>query len=63
MNKNERVTKEYLTEQLALEKSRLENWMENLRIHKEILQTLTMDSSKQALNIATKNIERLTLKL
>lgn len=40
MHKNERVTIEYLTEQLSCEKQKLSQTVENLNIHKEILQNV-----------------------
>ena len=40
MHKNEKVTIEYLSKQLSLEKQRLSQCQENLNIHKEILQSV-----------------------
>ena len=49
MSKNEIVTKDYLTKQLELEKERLDMCNENLKIHKDILQSLMSKSDNEAL--------------
>lgn len=53
MNKNERTTKEFLNEQLIIEKQRLEACQENLRVHKEILASVMMNTNCKCSNNST----------
>lgn len=59
MSKNEKVTQEYLSEQLSLEQQRLTACQENLQVHKEILASV-MGNDQEALKRAAKHIDSLT---
>jgi predicted RNase H-like nuclease (RuvC/YqgF family) len=45
MFKNENVTIDFLNSQLSLEKEKLSQWQDNLKVHKEILQSVITGSS------------------
>lgn len=62
MSKMDGMTREFLQDQISIEKQRLQACQENLNVHKQILQSL-MTGDTRALSLSLENVERLTLLL